>query len=222
MWPAPFLRARPARSTLALAGRAQAARSAACLRSGCACTRPAGCRRAEPELILERVDDRLDLPTYATDRRLHPPRLAVTARSEQERAELPDSLLEVLAGEALAGDQEPAAGRTALERVGRNEVEVVHATVRVAPEHEPRALEGAAATSAARGHRIPSWSRAPRGESVPIRTEEASQYLGGWDRSRVATRSARRTSRTDNPSRLFWASSARTERTGRCHRRGEP
>ena len=92
----------------------------------------------EPELILKRVDDRLDLLTYATDLRFQPPRLVVTARSEQERAELSDSLLEVLAGEAFVSDQETTAGRTALEqlehgvalgRVGRNEVEVAHAAV---------------------------------------------------------------------------------------------
>ena len=42
----------------------------------------------------------LFLIPFATDRRPHRPRLVVTAWSQQERAELSDSLLEVLAGEA--------------------------------------------------------------------------------------------------------------------------
>ena len=118
----------------------------------------------ESELVFERVDDRLDSLAYPSDRRFRACCLVGSAGAEQDRAQFGDCGLELLAGEALVGDDELAGGRLALEqleyglalgRVGGNEVEVADGAVGTAPEHEPHPPEeagvGSAITEAAPG-----------------------------------------------------------------------
>src|SRR6266540_3273797 len=152
----------------------------------------------EPQLVLERVDDRLDSLPDLPDRRRLPLRLVGSAGAQQECAELADGLLEVAAGEALIGDHELADGRLplqqlehglALGRVGGDELEVTHAAVRAAPEHEAHApvetgVGGAVAEPAPGrqlrpidgGNALPAGQR--RGVHVAERVVEAGQLVG--------------------------------------------
>src|SRR5580765_4435359 len=100
----------------------------------------------EPELVFERVDDRLDPLADLADRRCLSVRFVGSAWAQQERAELADSVFEVHACEAFVGDHELAGGRLPLEQlehylalggVGGDELEVADAAVGAAPEHEP-------------------------------------------------------------------------------------
>src|SRR5713101_5449913 len=90
----------------------------------------------ESELVFERVDDRLDPLPDLPDRQGLAVRLVGSAGAQQERAELADGVLEVVACEAFVGDHELAGGRLSLEqlehgltlgRVGGDEVEVTDA-----------------------------------------------------------------------------------------------
>src|SRR5580765_3199162 len=100
----------------------------------------------EPELVLERVDDRLDSLPDLADRRCLSVRFVGSARSQQQSAEFGDGGFELSAGEAFVGDHELAGGRLPLEQlehylalggVGGDELEVADAAVGAAPEHEP-------------------------------------------------------------------------------------
>src|SRR5438067_559505 len=100
----------------------------------------------EPELVFERVDDRLDPLPDLPDWRGGTVWLVGPVGAQQQSTELADGVLEVGAGEALVGNDELAGGRLALEqlehglalgRVRWDEVEVADGAVRAAPEHEP-------------------------------------------------------------------------------------
>src|SRR5881394_3673576 len=99
----------------------------------------------EPELVFERVDDRLDPLADAADRRRGTVWLVGPVGAQQQPAQLGDGGFELDAGEAFVGDDELTGGRLALEqlehgfalgRVGGDEVEVAHAAVGAAPEYE--------------------------------------------------------------------------------------
>ena len=70
----------------------------------------------EPELVFERVDDRLDPLADAADRRLLAFRLVASARAQQQRAEVGDGCFEIGACEAFVGDHELTGGRLSLEQ----------------------------------------------------------------------------------------------------------
>src|SRR5207342_2277560 len=101
----------------------------------------------EPELLFERVDDRLDPLADGPDRGRCSLWLVTSTGTQQQPAELGDSLLEVGAGEALVGDYklperrlafEPLEHRLALSWTGGHEVGVAHAAVRPAAEVAPK------------------------------------------------------------------------------------
>src|SRR5919198_2806393 len=152
----------------------------------------------EAELLLERVDDRLDALADAPDRRRGALWFVGAGGAEQEGAEFGDGLLEVGAREAFVGDHELTDGRLpakqlerglALGSVGGDEVEVPDATVRAAPEDEPHApveaRVGGRVAEAAPGRELGAVDRLhalPAGQRgrvhVAERVVEAGQLAG--------------------------------------------
>src|SRR5581483_5253731 len=152
----------------------------------------------EPELLLERVDDRLDALPDLPDWRGLSVRLVGSAGAEQEGAQLADGLFEVAAGEAFVRDHELAGGRLPLEqlehslafgRVGGDEVEVADAAVGAAPEHEAHppveAGVGGAVAESAPGRQLGTIdgrdalpARQWRRVDVAERVVEAGQLVG--------------------------------------------
>src|ERR687888_248923 len=152
----------------------------------------------EAELLLERVDDRLDALAEAPDRRRGALWFVGAGGAEQEGAEFGDGLLEVGAREAFVGDHELTDGRLpakqlerglALGSVGGDEVEVAYATVRAAPEDEPyapvEARVGGRVAEAAPGRELGAVDRLhalPAGQRgrvhVAERVVEAGQLAG--------------------------------------------
>src|SRR4249919_112787 len=152
----------------------------------------------ETELVLERVDDRLDALADAPDRRCRPLLFVSSTWPQEQPAELSDRLLEVGAREALVGDHELTDGRLALEQlehrlalacVRRNEVEVADAAIGAAPEHESHApvetrMGGAVAEPAPGGelgavrrlHALPAGKRGR--VDVAERVVEAGELVG--------------------------------------------
>src|SRR5438034_5638251 len=87
---------------------------------GHAADEPCGCLgqvTLEAELLLERVDDRLDSLPHAPERRRGSLGLVRAARAQEQPAQLRDALLEVGSGEALVREHELADGRLSAEQL---------------------------------------------------------------------------------------------------------